>query len=226
MFLIQPASDLDPEITQAAPDEDFLARVMSLKPFFFFPANLWAHKNHSVLLRAFEQFRSSSPEHLRYSLVLTGFGDWPRFLAENGRVEGVEHLGFVSAAQLGTVFRQATALVFPSLYEGFGIPVLEAFALGCPVVCSGVGRLPEVAGDAALLIDAKSPADIAEKMAMIADQSDLAGEIVVKGRVRALQFTWERSVDALCSALERVRQRTDEVPRLGAVARWRVACGS
>jgi len=217
VFLIQPACDLDPGMTAAAPGQDFLARVMSLRPFFFFPANLWPHKNHAVLLRAFEQFRSSSPEHPRYSLVLTGFGDWPRFQADNGHVAGVEHLGFVSAAQLGALFREAAALVFPSLYEGFGIPVLEAFALGCPVVCSGVGSLPEVAGDGALLIDPKSPADIADKMAKVADQPDLASEIAAKGQARARQFTWERSVDALGAALARVKQRAEEVSRFGTV---------
>src|SRR4051812_19757727 len=102
--------------------------------FLLYPARPWRHKNHARLFEAFTRLRRERPE-LR--LVLTGEGDF-------GRVpDGVEVLGRVSRDGLVELYRTAAALVFPSLYEGFGMPVLEAMACGCPVACSNVTSLPE-----------------------------------------------------------------------------------
>ena len=126
------------------------------EPFLLYPANWWAHKNHELLLQAFALVRRERPE-LR--LVLTG-SDHPAALPD-----GVASLGRVPDEQLVDLYRSASALVFPSLYEGFGLPALEAMACGCPVAVSRVAALPEVCGDAAVYFDPTSVEDIARGIA-------------------------------------------------------------
>ncbi len=110
------------------------------EPFLLYPARPWPHKNHARLYEAFSLLRRERPG-LR--LVLTGGGH------EGAVPAGVEVLGNVPDAELVSLYRRASALVFPSLYEGFGLPPLEAMACGCPVACSNAASLPEVCGDAA-----------------------------------------------------------------------------
>jgi glycosyltransferase involved in cell wall biosynthesis len=145
------------------------------EPFLLYPANAWPHKNHKRLFAAFEVIRSQRPE-LR--LVLTGVGH-----AKLGLPPGVESRGRVSPDELVELYRKASALVFPSLYEGFGLPPLEAMACGCPVVASRAGALPEVCGDAARYFDPTSVEDIADA---ILDPP--GGEC---GPARAAEFTWD-----------------------------------
>src|SRR5262249_35004849 len=139
----------------------FREQVLSLKPYFYFPANLWPHKNHLKLLQAFEILRTEE-EFSRYNLILTGHKDsshWKR-LSQNHSMQNVHHLGFISKAELNFLYREASALSFASLFEGFGMPVLEAFGVGCPVICSNSTSLPELAGGAALLFDPFDPNSI------------------------------------------------------------------
>jgi len=147
------------------------------EPFLFYPANRWPHKNHARLLEAFAAVRRERPE-LR--LVLTGAG--------HERVppaDGVEARGFVSRAEVVDLYRSAAALVFPSLYEGFGIPCVEAMACGCPVACSGVASLPEVCGDAAVYFDPLDVESIAQGIREVLDRPPGGGI------ERAAGFTWE-----------------------------------
>ena len=117
-----------------------------------YPARPWPHKNHARLLEAFREIRRKRPE-LR--LLLTGVGHDRRPLPE-----GVEARS-VSGAELVELYRRAACLVFPSLYEGFGLPPIEAMACGCPVAAAAAGSLPEVCGDAAVLFDPLDPEAIA-----------------------------------------------------------------
>jgi glycosyltransferase involved in cell wall biosynthesis len=149
------------------------------EPFLLYPAKAWPHKNHARLLEAFALLRRGRPE-LR--LVLTGGG------IEGG--DGVEQLGRVSLDELADLYRRAAALVFPSRYEGFGQPPLEAMACGCPVACSRAGSLPEVVGDAARLFDPDSPEEIASAVAEVLDDPEPWRE---RGLARAAAFSWERS---------------------------------
>ncbi|HEX6761742.1 MAG TPA: glycosyltransferase family 1 protein [Gaiellaceae bacterium] len=158
------------------------------EPFLLYPARRWPHKNHDRLFAAFAQLRSRRPE-LR--LVLTGD---PQRGAPR---DGVEERGLVPADELVGLYRRASALVFPSLYEGFGQPVLEAMACGCPVACSDAGALPEVVGDAARLFD---PRDTDAIAGAAEEVLDAPADWAARGLDRAAGFSWTataRGYDAL-----------------------------
>lgn len=149
--------------------------------FLLYPANNWPHKNHQRLFEAFALLRHERPE-LR--LVLTGSGHEQRQLPD-----GVQALGHVPLAELASLYRRASCLVFPSLYEGFGQPPLEALASGCPAAVSRLVSLPEVCGDAVRYFDPTEPEEIA---AAVAEALERPEELREKGIERARTFTWER----------------------------------
>ena len=146
------------------------------KSFLLYPANAWPHKNHPRLFEAFVQVQNERPE-LR--LVLTG-SDHPVDLPG-----GVTSLGRVYDERLVELYRTAAALVFPSLYEGFGLPPLEAMACACPVAVSRVAALPEVCGNAAVYFDPTSAESIAQGIVEVLDRPPAGGP------ERAALFTWE-----------------------------------
>jgi glycosyltransferase involved in cell wall biosynthesis len=155
------------------------------EPLLYYPARPWPHKNHARLYEALALVRRSRPE-LR--LVLTGAGHDPGKLPD-----GVEALGDADLATRVSLYRRAALVVFPSLYEGFGLPPLEAMACGCPVACSDAGSLPEVVGDAAVLFDPRDAAAIAVGVENALRRSDDLG---VRGRERAARFTWDATARA------------------------------
>jgi glycosyltransferase involved in cell wall biosynthesis len=162
------------------------------EPFLLYPANPWPHKNHGRLYEAFARVRRERPG-LR--LVLTGTGHDPAALPE-----GVESRGRVSFDELIALYRTASALVFPSLYEGFGLPPLEAMACGCPVAVSNATALPEICGGAAEEFDPLSAEDMARAIAaVLADPAPYTE----RGLARAQQFSW----DACARAHEDVYRR-------------------
>lgn len=167
--------------------------AVAREPFLLYPANRWPHKNHDRLFAALALVRARRPE-LR--LVLTGSGHEGRPVPD-----GVEVRGRVPGDELLRLFRAASALVFPSLYEGFGMPLLEAMAVGTPVASSDAGSLPEVAGDAAVLFDPRDPEAIA---AGVLEALARAEELRPKGIARAAAFTWDacaRAHDAVYDEL-------------------------
>ncbi|MDX6424278.1 MAG: hypothetical protein QOI67_1749 [Gaiellaceae bacterium] len=154
--------------------ERFSPADVPREPFLFYPANAWPHKNHERLFAAMALLRR---EHRDLRLVLTGeHADVPDFVDVRGRV---------SQDELVELYRRASALVFPSLYEGFGQPVLEALACACPVACSDLPPLREVAGDAAVYFD---PLD-AESIAAATLEAIARGGS--SGPERASPFTWD-----------------------------------
>jgi glycosyltransferase involved in cell wall biosynthesis len=155
------------------------------EPFLYYPARPWAHKNHGRLYEALGRIRGARPD-LR--LVLTGAGQDPA-----GLPDGVDALGDVPLAERVSLYRRAAALVFPSLYEGFGLPPVEAMACGCPVAASRAGSLPEVVGDAAVLFDPHDPEAIA---AGVLEALDRAHELAPRGIERAASFTWDATARA------------------------------
>jgi glycosyltransferase involved in cell wall biosynthesis len=150
--------------------------------FLLYPAHGWPHKNHPRLFAALAELRRRHPG---LELVLTAY--------EGPVPEGVRSLGRVPRERLAQLYRTAAALVFPSLYEGFGQPPLEAMACGCPVACSNTTSLPEVVGDAARLFDPTSPEEIVSAVEeVLADPEPWRR----RGLERAAGFTWEQSARA------------------------------
>jgi glycosyltransferase involved in cell wall biosynthesis len=155
------------------------------EPFLLYPANPWPHKNHARLFEAFTRLRR---EHSQLRLVLTGTG-----LERLSPPEGVEIRGRVAREELASLYRRASALVFPSLYEGFGQPPLEAMASGLPVATSTAGSLPEVCGSAARYFDPTSVDEMVEAVLTVLADPD---RLVERGLERAAGFTWDATARA------------------------------
>jgi alpha-1,3-rhamnosyl/mannosyltransferase len=146
--------------------------------------------------------------HSDCRLVLCGFpagetpGSWHR-LRQSLAKDTVQILGYLPRRELPALYQTADLLIYPSLFEGFGLPVLEAMASGCPVICSNVASLPEIAGDAALFIDPCDSAGMATAMDRLLNDAALRGTHIAKGRERAGRFSWEATARATLSVYRR-----------------------
>ncbi|MBX7138286.1 MAG: glycosyltransferase family 4 protein [Oligoflexia bacterium] len=164
------------------------------KPFFLVVGGLEAHKNFPVTANAFITARGSRDIQLA---VVGGTADpYKNVFREALQREGVTDVvftGFVSREDLTCLYNTAAGLVFPSRYEGFGFPPLEAMANRCPVITSNVSSLPEICGDAALLVSPDDQEGIARAMVRLVDDRTLRAQLVDRGMRRAQQFTWERT---------------------------------
>jgi len=173
------------------------------QPYLLYVARLeHPGKNHVTLLEAYARLRSAGVTH---KLVLAG----PRWngaeaidaaVTRLGLTEHVVFTGFVAGDDLPALYAGATAFVFPSLFEGFGIPLLEAMACGIPCCVANVSSLPEVAGDAALLFDPHDPGAIADALHRLLDDDVLRARLRARGLKRCTEFTWERSAQGVLDA--------------------------
>jgi glycosyltransferase involved in cell wall biosynthesis len=173
--------------------------------YAFYPANTWPHKNHATLVKAMHLLRAKHGRQL--ACVFTGVerGAHEAFLKavdELGLRKQIHVLGYVEEPDMPLLYQGASCLVFPSLFEGFGLPLLEAMASDCPVVCSGVASIPEVVGEAALLFDPHNPEDIADAMHRILTDEELRHSLVRAGRDRCSRFSWERTARETLKVLE------------------------
>ncbi len=160
---------------------------------------LGSNKPHKNLVSLIEAISHITHYASRFTLVVAGAWD-PRYpearqLAEARGVENVRWLGPVPEADLPALYSGAIALVFPSLYEGFGLPVLEAMACGTPVACSSTSSLPEVVGDAALTFPPTDPRAIAEALARLLQDADLRADLRERGLQQAARFSWKRTAE-------------------------------
>jgi glycosyltransferase involved in cell wall biosynthesis len=163
-------------------------------PYVLFVGRLQARKNVVRLVRAFDLYRRRTGSETK--LLLAGrraatSDGIDATIAELGLEHHVVEAGYVKSHDLPALYSAARMFVFPSLWEGFGIPVVEAMACGTPVIASAVTSLPEVAGDAGLLVDPASVDEIAEAMVRVESSPDLRQTLVTRGLARARQFTWQ-----------------------------------
>jgi glycosyltransferase involved in cell wall biosynthesis len=184
-------------LRNASRDESILGRLQLVADrYLIYPANFWKHKNHEMLLTAFGIARRNGlADDIR--LVCTGApGARQQWLQKAVRSLGLEnHIlfpGYLANAELLALVTKSAGVVFPSLYEGFGLPVIEAMATGVPVACSNVTSLPEVAGDAAILFDPRVPEQIAQAMISLAHDKKLTARLIQAGDARATRFSDSR----------------------------------
>lgn len=176
------------------------------QPYILYVGSFDARKNLLGLLNAFSKLRQHLPA---WKLVIVGARKWkstPVFeVVQRLQLEEYVHFtGFVEEADLPALYNGADLFVFPSLYEGFGLPVLEAMACGIPVVTSNTSSLPEVAGDAALLVDPMDVEAIAAAMQQVLSDPGLAAELRRRGLEQASKFSWERTARETLAVYEKV----------------------
>jgi glycosyltransferase involved in cell wall biosynthesis len=169
--------------------------------FVYYPANLWPHKNHARLIEALARAEDRSIE-----LVLSGKPDGAEKVLELasslGVGERVTHLGYVAHEKVPALLRRARGMVFPSLFEGFGQPPLEAMACGCAVASSTRGALAEVCAGAVLELDPESVDSIAAAIDALASDDGLVSRLRAGGPERAREYTWARSAELHLGAYE------------------------
>lgn len=170
-----------------------LGKIGITGEYIFYVGNAHPHKNIERLIGAFRELRKSNPD---LKLVLAGADHyfWKR-IKDRFKDEGIIYTGFVTDEVLVALLSSAGAFVMPSLEEGFGIPVLEAFACGCPVVCSEIGPLKEIGGEACLYFNPKNQADMAEKITTVLTGGKLREKLVKAGTERYKDFSWRKMAE-------------------------------
>jgi glycosyltransferase involved in cell wall biosynthesis len=179
-------------------------------PFVLYAGNVKPHKNLERLIDAFQVVRKRGVDNLKLVLIgddISKYAALRRAVHRHQLHQHVRFLGFVPEETLAVMYRLASVFVFPSLYEGFGLPPLEAMASGTPVVTSNLSSLPEVAGDAAVLVDPYDPEAIADGMYRVLTDDMLRYSMRAKGIERARQFSWEQSVRRVHDIYQKVLDR-------------------
>ena len=165
-------------------------------PFVLYAGNVKPHKNLERLIQAFAQVRTRGFDRLKLVLIgddISKYAELRRAVHQHQLHHYVRFLGYLPEETLAVMYRLASVFAFPSLYEGFGLPPLEAMASGTPVVTSNVSSLPEVAGGAAVLVDPLDPGSIADGLCRVLGDDALRADLRVKGLARAREFSWEQS---------------------------------
>ena len=186
------------------------ARYALPPEYAFYPANTWPHKNHETLVKAMHLLRAKHGRQLACAFTGVKRGAHEAFLKpveELGLRKQIHVLGYVDRHDMPLLYRGARFLIFPSLFEGFGLPLLEAMASDCPIICSRAASIPEVVGDAALLFDPHDPEGMADAMHRILTDEELRRSLVQAGRDRCSQFSWERTARETLKVLEEAALR-------------------
>lgn len=185
------------------------------QPFFLYVARLeHPGKNHVRLISAFNQFKTATRSN--WQLVIGG-SDWHgaeeihAAARQSPFASDIRFLGFVADSDLPNLYRAAEVFVYPSLYEGFGMPPVEAMACGCPVICSTSGSLGEVIGDAAAIVAPQDVNSIANQLSLLASDEKLRARLRQAGFARAKQFDWNRTARETLSLYERVAQNDEKI---------------
>jgi len=166
------------------------------KKYILSVGSIEPRKNLIGLLKAYALLNDKLKQE--YRLVLVGFKGWEnqeimKIIEQNKK--SIHYLGFISNEDLAKVYNRASCFVYPSFYEGFGLPPLEAMACGTPVVCSNASSLPEVGGDAVVYCNPHDSDDISKKIAMLLEDSKLQQKMIKKGLLQAKKFSWEKSAE-------------------------------
>lgn len=192
--------------------KNFIAKKHKIEaPFFLYLARLeHPAKNHVRLIRAFNRFKAETKSN--WNLVFSG-SDWHgseiihKIIEQSPFSDDIRSLGFVPPSDLPNLYRAADVFVYPSLYEGFGLPPIEAMACGCPVISSPRGSLAEIVGDAALLIDPENVDDLKLKMIHLSSDAALREKFREAGFARATCFDWLKTAEQTLAIYRRAFER-------------------
>lgn len=170
-------------------------------PYVLSVGTLQPRKNYVRLIEGFVRARTG--RHSDLQLLIAGGRGWlyDDVIEEASKHVSVRLLGFVEDSDLLALYRRAALFAFPSLYEGFGLPVLEAMACGTPVVCSNTSSLPEIAGDAALLVDPFDVQALSSAMKRVLEEAELRKQMIDRGFARARRFTWAQAAQQLLEVI-------------------------
>lgn len=173
--------------------------------YLLYVGRLTAKKNVQGIVEAYEKLREE--KGITHKLVLAGKPDvgWEKtaqYIREHNLSEYITVTGYVSEAEKWSLLKNASVFVFPSFFEGFGIPVIEAMSVGTPVVTSNTTCLPEIAGDAALLVDPHNVDEIAENIYRILSDTSLAEDLIKKGLIQAQKFDWKKTGEEVLKVLK------------------------
>lgn len=176
------------------------------KPYFVYLGAIHPRKNILTLVKAFEQFKSSDTSD--HQLVLAGRASWRteevfKTIAASPWKDSFHLPGYIATDDATALVGSAEAMIYPSFYEGFGLPLVEAMACGVPVICSNVSSLPEVAGNAALLFDPNDADQLAHHMTTLTQDDALRNELVKRGNERSQYFSWDKAADQIYEILKR-----------------------
>jgi glycosyltransferase involved in cell wall biosynthesis len=182
---------------------------LGTRPYLLSVGTVQPRKNYSRIIQALAQLRAQNYD---LSLVIAGGKGWLegemyQTIAKTGMKEYVHLIGFADDADLPVLYSAAACVVFPSLYEGFGFPVLEGMACGTPVITSNVSSLPEVAGDAALLINPVETDELTTAIQRIVEDADLRERLIQRGYQQIQHFTWANSAQHLYQIYQDILQR-------------------
>ncbi len=195
------ASNLYQRITDNSQLEEVRKKYHLSAPFIFYPTNLSPRKNFRRLLDAFEKIYNDIPHHLYF----TGENHWGsrQLTSQLDRLSArVHRLNHVLIEDMPSIYSLAHFVVYPSLFEGLGLPILEAFQCRTPIMVSNQSSIPEVAGNAALIVDAYDVDSIAQGLLKMAFDEELRQKLVRDGIERVKAFTWEKSVKVLLASIE------------------------
>ena len=195
------------EMPESADFAEIANKYNLAKPYLLYVGNIEPRKNLPRLLQAFDLLKTE--QNLPHKLVIAGGSGWgngefQQTLQKMKWSDDVVQVGYVEAALKRALYENAAAFVFPSLYEGFGIPPLEAMSCCCPVVCAKAASLPEVVGEAAELVEPLSVPSIAEGIWQVVSNEDRAAELKAKGYEQVKKFSWEKSANKLKSVCREV----------------------
>ena len=180
------------------------------RPYILFVSTIEPRKNITALITAFNYLKQKYK--IEHNLVLIGKKGWryePIFkaIAESPYHKTIYHLDYLSDDLVALFYTLAEVFVYPSHYEGFGLPVLEAMNLGTPVIASNTSSLPEVVGDAGLLINPDAPIELAEAVLQVISNSQLQQNLIIQGQKRAENFSWHRTAKETLKAYSKISSR-------------------
>jgi len=181
--------------------------------YIFYPANFWKHKNHIKLIQALviihKKFRR------KIHLVLTGQKkkldhEIIRLIKKERLSRYIHILGYIDQSDIQAVYERSNLVIFPSLFEGFGIPLVEAMICNRPIVCSDRTSIPEVVGDAAEFINPENADDIAEKILLVLDNPEIQKDLVEKGKIQSKKFSWKITSDKTLNVFKEILMKREE----------------